>query len=192
MPDFASQRNLTIIFVASLVLWAFVELRQAFRRRTDATNRDRGSRTLVQVCSYGAAVLAALARRVTAAAFPHGTAVVALSLALIWTGIALRWWCFRTLGRYFTFTVMTSTEQPVITTGPYSVLRHPGYAAILLILLGIGLSYGNWLSLAALTILPLAGFLNRIRIEEAALTAELGHAYTSYASTRKRLVPFVW
>jgi protein-S-isoprenylcysteine O-methyltransferase Ste14 len=48
------------------------------------------------------------------------------------------------LGHYFTFTVMTSANQPVITTGPYRVLRHPSYAGILLVLAGIGLSYGNW------------------------------------------------
>src|SRR5262249_9179669 len=53
----------------------------------------------------------------------------------------------------------------------YSVLRHPSYTAILLILAGIGISYGNWLSLAALIFLPLIGFINRIHLEEAALSA---------------------
>jgi protein-S-isoprenylcysteine O-methyltransferase Ste14 len=192
MPVFVNQRGLTLLFAVSLGVWALVEIRQAFRRRTEATNRDRGSRILVGVSAFAAALLAALARKMTAASFPHGSAEFAVGLALIWAGIGLRWWSFRTLGRYFTFDVMTSADQPVITTGPYSVLRHPGYAGLLLILLGIGVSYGNWLSLAALTILPLAGFVNRIRVEEAALSAELGSAYTGYASSRKRLIPFVW
>jgi protein-S-isoprenylcysteine O-methyltransferase Ste14 len=64
---------------------------------------------------------------------------------------------------------MTSADQPVITSGPYRVLRHPSYAAILLILGGVGLSYGNWLSAVALILLPLVGFINRIHLEEAAL-----------------------
>jgi protein-S-isoprenylcysteine O-methyltransferase Ste14 len=34
--------------------------------------------------------------------------------------------------------------------------------------------------------------MNRIRVEEAALAAALGPAYMMYASTRKRLIPFVW
>jgi len=87
---------------------------------------------------------------------------------------------------------MTSTSQPVVDVGPYRILRHPSYAALLLVLIGIGLTYGNWLSLLALTILPLAGLMNRIRVEETALAAALGPACMMYASTRKRLIPFVW
>jgi protein-S-isoprenylcysteine O-methyltransferase Ste14 len=96
------------------------------------------------------------------------------------------------LGRYFTFTVMTSADQPVIATGPYRVQRYPSYAGILLILAGISLSYRNWLSLDALIFLPLIGFVNRIHVEEAALSATLGAAYATYASGRKRLIPFAW
>jgi protein-S-isoprenylcysteine O-methyltransferase Ste14 len=130
--------------------------------------------------------------KVTVTAFPYSPVIFGLGLGVIWAGIALRWWCFRTLGHYFTFTVMTSANQPVITTGPYRILRHPSYAGILLVLAGIGISYGNWLSLAALIFLPLIGFINRIHVEEAALSATLGAAYTTYASSRKRLIPFVW
>ena len=137
-------------------------------------------------------LLAAVLVRVSATAFPATLAVFAVGLLLIWSGIALRVWCFQTLGRYFTFTVMTSPDQRVVDRGPYRLLRHPSYSAILLILAGIGLTYGNWLSLAALVVLPLAGFVNRIRIEESALSATLGDAYTTYASRRRRLIPFVW
>ena len=96
------------------------------------------------------------------------------------------------MGRYFAFTVMTSAKQPVITTGPYRVLRHPSDAAILLILAGIGISFGNWLSLASLIFPALIGFINRIHVEEAALSATVGAAYAAYASSRKRIIPFVW
>jgi protein-S-isoprenylcysteine O-methyltransferase Ste14 len=114
------------------------------------------------------------------------------SESLIWAGIGLRWWSFRALGRYFTFTVQTSADQPVITSGPYRVIRHPSYAGVMLILVGLAATYGNWLSVAVFLVIALAGFVHRIRIEEAALSATLGRAYTSYASGRKRLVPLVW
>ena len=61
-----------------------------------------------------------------------------------------------------------------------------------MILGGLGLGYGNWLSLAALTLVPLIGFIYRIRVEEAALSTTLGAAYTTYAAGRKRLIPYVW
>jgi protein-S-isoprenylcysteine O-methyltransferase Ste14 len=87
---------------------------------------------------------------------------------------------------------MTSADQPVITSGPYRFVRHPSYAGIVLVLTGIGITYGNWLSLAALALVPLIGFVYRIHVEEAALAATLGSRYTSYAAGRKRLIPFVW
>ena len=147
---------------------------------------------VVRVAAIVGALLATSAARVGAAAFAYTPVLMALTIALLWAGIGLRWWSFRRLGRYFTFQVMTSADQPVITTGPYRVLRHPSYTGILLILAGIGLSYANWLSLVALTVVPLLGFINRIRVEEAALSSTLGDRYTTYAAGRKRLLPFIW
>ena len=176
----------------TLGVWMVIEIRQALNRRAEAKNTDRGSLIILRLFGAAGVVLAALALRVMATAFPYNALISAISLAVIWAGIGLRWWCFRTLGRYFTYTVMTSADQPVISTGPYHLLRHPSYTGLLLILGGIGLSYGNWLSLAALTLLPLIGFANRIHVEEAALSATLGAAYTTYASGRRRIIPFVW
>ena len=99
---------------------------------------------------------------------------------------------FRTLGRYFTFIVQTSGDQPVITNEPYRVLRHPSYAGILLAVIGVGLFIGNWLSLVSLTIAMACGLVFRIRAVERALLQNLGDDYRNYAATHKRLVPFIW
>jgi protein-S-isoprenylcysteine O-methyltransferase Ste14 len=147
---------------------------------------------IVRVSVLVGVVLALSAQRVTATQFQGTTLIFAISLVLLWSGVAMRWWCFRTLGRYFTFTVMTSADQQVITTGPYRFLRHPSYAAMLLVLAGIGLTLGNWLSLVALLAFAMIGFINRIRVEEAALSTALGAKYTTFASTRKRFIPYVW
>lgn len=191
-PAFAGHAFASAALGLTLLIWWLTEIRRALHRRPGATDLDRGSLWLVRGCAAAAAVLAALALNVPAADFAFTWPVFALSLLLVWAGVALRWWCFHTLGRYFTFSVQASPDQRVIGTGPYAVLRHPSYLAIMLILAGIGASYGNWLSLGALTIIPLFGFVVRIRVEEAALTAMLGSGYTSFARTRKRLLPFVW
>ena len=62
-----------------------------------------------------------------------------IGLVVFWFGIALRFWSFQALGRYFTFIVQTSADQPVITSGPYRFVRHPSYAAVLLMVMGVGL-----------------------------------------------------
>jgi protein-S-isoprenylcysteine O-methyltransferase Ste14 len=103
----------------------------------------------------------------------------ALGLALIWTGLALRWWA-------------VLDDHRVVQTGPYRVVRHPSYSGLLLIFLGVGFTLGNWLSVAACLVLPLLGLLPRIRVEEAVLTRRLGEPYRAYSARTQRLVPHVW
>lgn len=191
-PGFASHGTYALLLSVTIVVWVVLEIRQSLNRRTDAQSQDQGSLMVVRLISVAGAVLAALAQRVSGAAYPVTPAVFAVALGVIWAGIVLRQWCFSTLGHYFTFSVMTSSDQRVVTGGPYHVLRHPSYAAILLILAGIGLTYGNWLSAGCLVVLPAAGFRYRIRIEEAALSRALGPAYVDFARGRKRIIPYVW
>jgi protein-S-isoprenylcysteine O-methyltransferase Ste14 len=87
---------------------------------------------------------------------------------------------------------MTSGDQPVITTGPYRSLRHPSYTGILLIAIGAGAVWGNWLGLSVLTMMTLVGLVYRISVEEKALLEDLGDRYRTYAEHHKRLIPFVW
>lgn len=184
---------LQLLATCTFVVWALSELAQALRRRPNAATSDRLSLLLLRVCITIGVLLAVFALRYREAAI--ATDLLALSAAgllALWCGIALRWWSFVTLGRYFTFSVMTSADQPVITTGPYRVLRHPSYAGMLLALLGLGVLFGNWLSLAALFVSSCAAVLYRIRVEEQALSTALGPRYTSYANSRKRLVPLIW
>src|SRR6202030_2597545 len=98
-------------------------------------------------------------------------AVVAdwIGLVLFCGGIAFRLWSFHTLGRYFTFTVQTSSDQPVITEGPYRIVRHPGYLGLVLAITGIGFQFGNWASAIALAVVATAGLMYRINVEERAL-----------------------
>jgi protein-S-isoprenylcysteine O-methyltransferase Ste14 len=189
---FAGHTAPTVLFAFTIAVWMVLEVRQALKRRPEASSADRGSLLILRIWATVAFVLAALALRISSASVPDGTVSFGLGLAMMWCGICLRFWSFRTLGRYFTFTVMTSADQPVVTSGPYRFVRHPSYLGIALVLTGIGATYGNWLSLAALALVPLIGLIHRIHVEEAALSATLGSAYTSYASGRKRLIPLVW
>jgi protein-S-isoprenylcysteine O-methyltransferase Ste14 len=189
---FAAGGTLSALVALSLVVWLATEVMQALRRRPTAANSDRLSLLVLRACIVCGVFVAEFAPRVPAAALPAGTVLFGLSLTVLWCGIGLRWWSFRTLGRYFTFNVMTSPDQPVITAGPYRVLRHPSYAGLLLALLGVGLAFGNWLSVAGLMLFAATGLLNRIRVEEAALSTALGERYAEFARTRKRLIPYVW
>ena len=60
----------------------------------------------------------------------------------------LRQWCYRELGPLFTFEITIQPNHKLVTSGPYSVVRHPSYIGIYLTLLGatvVGLAPGSWL-----------------------------------------------
>jgi protein-S-isoprenylcysteine O-methyltransferase Ste14 len=126
------------------------------------------------------------------ASIGNGGAVFAVGLVLLVAGLVLRWSAFWALGRYFTFTVDVSSDQQVVTVGPYSVLRHPGYAGGLLAMIGIGVVYANWVGLAGFGVPCLIIITWRIHIEEAALLDTAGDPYRSYAAHHKRLLPLIW
>jgi len=129
----------------------------------------------------------------TWAAIPVGRlALFVAGIAVMVLGLALRAWSVIVLGRNFTVYVQVREEQPVVDTGPYRLLRHPSYTALLLVCLGIGLTLGNWLALAVIVVLPTLAILLRIRVEERALLAGIGEPYRRFAATRKRLIPWVW
>jgi protein-S-isoprenylcysteine O-methyltransferase Ste14 len=168
-----------------------MELQKSTNSRAEATTVDKGSRLYIRIAAIvGVVGAAVLSRNVSSARVSPDVAWV--GLIIFWCGLALRFWSFRALGRYFTFTVQTSTDQPVITDGPYRFVRHPSYAAILLMVMGAGLFIGSWWAFAWLTTSVFCGLLFRIRVEEGALHRELGDRYDSYAASHKRLVPFIW
>jgi protein-S-isoprenylcysteine O-methyltransferase len=113
-----------------------------------------------------------------------------IGMILLLAGIALRVWSFAALGRYFTRCVQVSPGQPVVTNGPYRLVRHPGYAGGLLAWVGIGVTSANWAGLAAVTLLPLIVVIWLIHLEEHALLATLDDdRYRRYAAQHKRLIP---
>lgn len=115
-----------------------------------------------------------------------------LGCVFIALGITIRVLAVATLKQHFTVQVAIVEKHELIETGLYQYLRHPAYLGHLVSLLGLGLAWGNWVGLAALVILPLAGILCRIRVEERALLRHFGAAYQVYAKRTKRLLPGLW
>ncbi len=92
---------------------------------------------------------------------------------------------------YTSATIEVANEQQVITTGPYSVVRHPMYAGAGLMLLASPLALGSWLALP-LALLLILVIVARLLDEEKFLSAQLS-GYEAYRQqVPYRLVPFVW
>ena len=79
----------------------------------------------------------------------------------------------------------------VIATGPYSIVRHPGYAGMILGIPLSGLALGSWLSVA-IALVYSALILRRVMFEDAFLRTNLD-GYSTYAQrVTRRLIPGVW
>ena len=87
--------------------------------------------------------------------------------------------------------IRVEAGQKVIDTGPYAYVRHPMYAAAVLLFVGMPLALGSWWSVALLVpFLPV--LLWRLLDEERVLARDLP-GYTAYMLRVKyRLVPLVW
>jgi protein-S-isoprenylcysteine O-methyltransferase Ste14 len=179
--------------MGTAAIWVVLELRQSITHRPEGVKANWGSEVLFRlIVGIGALVAAVLSGVAESATIRPAALADWIGLVLFWGGISLRLWSFRTPGRYFTFTVQTSGDQPVITDGPYRVIRHPSYAGLLLVIMAVGLFIGNWWSLVGLTVAIAGGLVFRIRVEERALMQNLGDGYRDYAATHKRLVPLIW
>src|SRR5215472_14768979 len=128
-PLFSTDRTAAVLFWSLYSVWIAGELlivvRSAFQR---GAVRDRGSLFVVFLSIFlGFAVAGAATASVPGAAMGADTAVFALALAIIATGVALRFSAVIVLGRYFTPVVMTRSGQRVVDRGPYRWIRHPSY-----------------------------------------------------------------
>jgi protein-S-isoprenylcysteine O-methyltransferase Ste14 len=92
---------------------------------------------------------------------------------------------------YAAATVQVTSGQKVISTGPYGLVRHPMYAAALLLLAGIPIALGSWWGLVVLVaILPALAW--RLLDEERVLLRDL-EGYADYRRlVRWRIIPRVW
>jgi protein-S-isoprenylcysteine O-methyltransferase Ste14 len=92
---------------------------------------------------------------------------------------------------YAAANINVESGQTVVSTGGYSVVRHPMYFGNVVLMIGIPLALGSYWGLV-FVIGGLVVLVTRILDEEKVLTQQLA-GYIDYAlRVRFRLVPYVW
>lgn len=116
-----------------------------------------------------------------------------IGIAFIIGGVGLRCTAVLTLKKFFTFSVQTTMEQHLITTGLYHIVRNPAYTGSIMSLLGVALSYRHILGIFTVLIICIICYGIRIHIEEKALQAQFQEEFARYCKTTKyRLIPGVY
>jgi protein-S-isoprenylcysteine O-methyltransferase Ste14 len=187
---------LACYFAASLVvsLWLQRHDPALLRRRMRGgpfAEGERSQKIIMTITSIGFIALLVVPgfdRRFGWSEMPDAVAIIGDMLLLAgWLGILA---VFRA-NSYAAATIQVASGQKVVSTGPYAIVRHPMYAAALLMLLGIPISLGSWWgALVLLALLPALAW--RLLDEERLLLRDL----EGYAGYRRkvpwRLIPHLW
>lgn len=122
--------------------------------------------------------------------FPLGVQLGALFVLVV--GSSISTWAM-VENRFFSSHVRIQTDRghSVVDTGPYRIVRHPGYAGGVLSWVAAPFFFGSWW-VAVPTLLVIAATLVRTALEDRTLQEELA-GYREYTRrVRHRLVPGVW
>lgn len=132
-----------------------------------------------------------------------------MGFILLSAGSALRWMCFQRLGSFYTFELSVKSNHKLITQGPYSIVRHPGYSGAMLASCGVimlQVGRGSWLlecgarnswlwpSLEAfhliVTVVFAVGLFGRCKAEDAVMEAHFKGDWVQWSQrTRYRMFP---
>jgi protein-S-isoprenylcysteine O-methyltransferase Ste14 len=175
--------------------WAFAAELPFMRRDrvANAASTDRGSMLVVLIANgIGTSLAFLFAGALRDFGIVTGRmALYVLGIVCILAGGWLRRHCFRMLGASFTYDVRVQSSQAIVERGAYRYVRHPSYAAGMLLFGGIGLALTNWLSLVVAIVPAALAYAYRISVEERALVTALGPAYADYMRRTRRVIPFV-
>ena len=134
--------------------------------------------------------------------------VAGLGVRFEWNSLSIEWFYIGTIiylissvftvwpvleNKHFESTsrIQNNREQTVITTGPYRIVRHPGYAGLVLWAIATALMFGM-LAVGVVSLIIISTICVRTYLEDKMLKEEL-KGYLEYSQkVRYRLFPFIW
>jgi len=91
-------------------------------------------------------------------------------LAVVIAAQVLRWWCITTLGRQWNTRVVVIPGAERVSGGPYRLMPHPNYVAVIAEGIALPLVHSAWITAAVFTVLNAVLLYTRVNVENAALT----------------------
>ncbi|BBX95448.1 isoprenylcysteine carboxyl methyltransferase family protein [Mycobacterium lacus] len=90
-------------------------------------------------------------------------------LAVLVLSQALRWWCVKSLGRRWNTRVIVLPHAPLVRRGPYRLMHHPNYVAVVAEGFALPMVHTAWLTAVGFTLANAVLLSVRIRVENSAL-----------------------
>lgn len=184
--------NLELVFRALTDVWLAGEILVALFTTTrpgQGKIQDRGTQILLWVVIVVSFKLEDWMHSIFPADMPGSSSWLRpLALGILVLGLIVRAAAIVTLGRSFSANVATHAGQKLERSGLYSIVRHPSYLGLELLLLACALHARTWACFAVAFIPSTLAVLYRIHVEETALRLAFGSDYDDYSRSTKRLI----
>lgn len=184
---------IALLFVPMLILGAvmFIKAPELLKSRLDAKEEEKSQRSVVAF----SAIIFIVGFVVAGLDFRFRLSSVSPIIVIIFSIMLLISYALYAgvmkQNKYLSRTIKVAEKQTVVDTGFYAIVRHPMYAATVMLFLSIPLVLGSfWSFLCFLFYIPV--IVVRIINEEKVLENQL-EGYKEYKTKVKyRLVPFIW
>lgn len=107
------------------------------------------------------------------------------------SGFLLRVWCKHVMGKYYTYSTTIYKKHVICDVGPYSIVRHPGYAGLILNWGGVFLWLNHWWGYATLALVIHDAYYNALP-EEIELVARVPQYIQYKKRVRSLIIPYVF
>jgi protein-S-isoprenylcysteine O-methyltransferase Ste14 len=188
--------NLEFFFYALTNVWLAGEILIAVLTRTrrgEGKIQDRGTQIILWVVIVASLRIGEWMHRFFSIDMPGSYSWVRpVAFGILILGLGVRAAAIVTLGGAFSVNVATRAGQRLQRSGLYSLVRHPSYLGLELILLAFALHARTWACFAVVLVPPTLAVLYRIHVEETALRLAFGADYEDYIRNTKRLIPGVY
>jgi len=129
----------------------------------------------------------------------HYTRIKLLEPGVIYAGFAMfalsclmRWWGFKSIGKWYNRRLVIYENHRLITEGAYRKIRHPLYLGNLMLMITIPLVFNSWGALVLMLATYIPILIWRTKLEEEQMLRHFGTAYSEYMQRTKKLIPGIW
>ena len=164
-----------------------IELKDYGIKESNAVNALLGVSSLIMWLSWYAMVILQKMPESLRLAQPDSMQIVGIIFITLAVFIAI--WARILRGKHSASWGLNETI-PLVTSGPYSLIRHPTYTFYLLMFMGLPLLTGIW---PLYVLIPgFYGYVKTVKSEEDLLIAHFGEEYEEYQKITKKFIPFIW
>lgn len=180
----------SVVYISALFFlseFGLLVVKHAWKKGIKASN-DRMSMVFLWIAITGGITLGFLTASQNAWTKLNDL-ITLLGLCIFLAGSVIRWISILQLKHEFTVNVVIRENHKLKTNGMYKKIRHPSYAGLLMMCLGLSVAMNSYISVIMIVTPVFLATLYRIKVEENILLKEFAGDYEKYITETDRIIP---